>query len=90
MLEPLCQTTLAGLLVKRRDIVSGLPEDFHDLVERDAVLSVRERRIEVGIQSPGSGKGVPLDSWNLNQSAYRIAGHAKMVFQCHLGRILYL
>ena len=90
MLEPLGQTTLAGLLVKRRDIVSGLPEDFHDLVERDAVLSVRECRIEVGIQGPGSGKGVPLDAWNLNQSANRIAGHAKMVFQCHLGRILYL
>ena len=90
MLEPLGQAALAGLLVKRRDIMSGLPEDFNDLVELNAMLSVRECRIEVGIQSPGSCKGISLYAWNLNQPAYRIAGHAQMVFQCHLCRILYL
>ena len=70
--------------------MARLLHNLYHAVEAHAVLAVGERRVEVGVERAGCGKGVALDTGYLNQSAYRVAGHTQVVFQSHLCRILYL
>ena len=84
------QTAFARLLIQRWQVVARLFHHVHHPVERYAMFTVRQRRIQVGVQRASGSKGVTLDTRNLNQSAYRVTGHAQVVLQAHLGRIFYL
>src|SRR3712207_9435734 len=54
------------------------------------MLTVRERGVKLRIERPTSRKSIALDTRYLYQTADRVAGHAQMVLQPHLGGILYL
>src|SRR3712207_8230807 len=54
------------------------------------MLTVRERGVKLRIERPTSRKSIALDTRYLYQTADRVAGHAQMVLQSHLGGILYL
>lgn len=70
--------------------MSGFFHYFYHTVERHAMVSVGERRVGIGVKGTGSGVGVSFDAGNLHQSAHRVARHAQVVFQPHLGSIFYL
>ena len=54
------------------------------------MLAVAERGVELGVEGTAGRKGVALDARNLDEAADGVAGHAEVVLQAHLRRILYL
>src|SRR5690554_5994386 len=79
------QSPLTGFLVERRQVMPCLLHHIHHAVERDTVDTVSEGCVEVGVKCTGCSVSVALNTGDLNQSAYRVAGHPKMMLQPHLG-----
>ena len=76
MIDILRQATLRSLLIEAGQVVSGLSHHLHHLIEAHPMLTIREVGIGVSIQRTGSRKGVSLDTGDLHQATYRIAGLA--------------
>ena len=90
LLKLLGQSALARLLVERGNVVARPLHHVHHFVEGDAVLAVAERGVELGVEGTAGRKGVALDARDLDEAADGVAGHAEVVLQAHLRRILYL
>lgn len=84
------KSAFTRFLVERWQVVASLFHHFYHTVERDAVASIRQGSIEIGVQSARRCKGIALYTRYLNQSADRVAGHSKVVLQPHLSGILHL
>jgi hypothetical protein len=69
---------------------TGLVHGADDLVQRHFVAARFVHRDSCGVYGFDRSKGVPLDAGNLHQTRDRIAGHAKSMFHCDLGRMLRL
>ena len=54
------------------------------------MVAVAVGGIQVCVESTGGCKSVTLNTWNLYQSAHRVASHAEMMFKSHFGSIFYL
>ena len=79
-----CKAALRSLFIERRQVLPSFFHSFYDLVERHAVVAVGKSGVDVGVEGTGSGVGIALDTWNLDKTAYRVAGHAQVVFKRHL------
>ena len=61
--KSLGESTLTGLLVERRKIMTRLAHHLHHFIKRHTVMTVGERGIQVGIQGSGCSKGITLDNF---------------------------
>ena len=82
--------SLCSLFVERGYVMPRLLHDAYHLVVADAVDSVGEGCIEVGIEGSAGCKGVALDARYLHETANRVAGHAQMVLKSHFSSIFNL
>lgn len=85
-----CQSSLRRFLVKRGKIVAGATHHFHHFVERNAMRSVGQTGIEIGVKRTSSRVSITFNAGNLNESANRVASHSEVVLKTHFRCIFYL
>ncbi len=78
------------LAVEARQVMARLVHHLHHLVVGYQVRAVGERGVDVGVEGSCGSDGVALDARDLDEAADGVAGHAEVVLQAHLRRILYL
>jgi hypothetical protein len=63
---------------------------LNDLVKRDLVCSVACESQGGRVDSLDRAKSVTLNTWDLDETANWITGHAELMLHGDLGRVLYL
>lgn len=81
------KTTFRCFTIEGGEVAACLAHHGDNLIVGDAVGTLGEGGVDVGIEGAAGGVGVAFDTGDLDETADRVAGHTEVVLKTHLGSV---